>query len=100
MGSGGKFRQFLLAGEGIERGGCRGGGILRSAKRRYVVFVVNREGRHVLSPWCHTLRGHHMNHSEVLEKQGDCAINRRWRRHSDGRTRGRRSHPVASRRCT
>src|ERR1035438_4416549 len=31
------------------------------------------EGRHLLSPWCHALRGHHMNHSEVLEKQGDLA---------------------------
>jgi hypothetical protein len=72
-----------LAGEGIERGGSGSGGFLGGAERGDVVFVVNREGRHVLSPWCHALRGHHMDHSEVLEKQGDWAINRPWRRIGD-----------------
>jgi hypothetical protein len=33
--------------------------------------------------WCHALRGRHMDHSEVLEKQGNSARNRDWRRTGD-----------------
>ena len=43
-------------------------------KRRDVVVAVDRKRRHDRSPWCHALRGHHMDHSEVLEKQGNCAV--------------------------
>jgi hypothetical protein len=31
------------------------------------------------------LGGHDIDHSEVLEKQGNLAVNRRWRRSGDGR---------------
>jgi hypothetical protein len=81
--TGDQFRQFLLAGEGIERSGGCGGSLLCGAKRRDVVVVVNRKRRHNRSPWCHAYRGHHIDHSEVLEKQGNCAVNRRWRRGGD-----------------
>src|SRR5208283_5198643 len=66
--------------EGVERGGGCGGGLFCGAKRRDVVVAVNRKRRHNRSPWCHALRGHHMDHSGVLEKQGDSATNRGWRR--------------------
>jgi hypothetical protein len=71
----GQLRQFLLAGEGIERGGSRSGGLFCGAKRRDVVFAVDGKRRHTRSPWCHALRGHHMDHSEVLETQGESATN-------------------------
>jgi hypothetical protein len=51
------------------------------------------ENRHDRSPWCHALRGHDMDHSEVLEKQGDSSINRRWRTDGDG---GRAGRQIAS----
>ena len=34
------------------------------------VVIVNRKRRHDRSPWCHALRGHHIDHSDLLEKQG------------------------------
>ncbi|MGP8243964.1 MAG: terminase gpA endonuclease subunit [Bryobacteraceae bacterium] len=55
--SGDQFRQFLLAGEGVNGGGSCGGGFLCGAKRRDVVFAIDRESRHFESP-CSAYRGH------------------------------------------
>jgi hypothetical protein len=68
-----------------ESKGCRarGGGLFCGAKRGDVVVAVNRKRAHNRSPWCHALRGHHMDRSEVIEKQGNSAENRRWRRAGD-----------------
>jgi hypothetical protein len=57
--------------------------LLWGAKGADVVVGVDGERFHFQSP-CSALRGHHMDHSEVLEKQGDLAINRGRRRSSDG----------------
>jgi hypothetical protein len=78
--TGDQFRQFLLAGKSIERGGGCGGGLFCGAKRRDVVVVVNRKRRHNRSPWCHALRGHHMDHSGCAHRQANNAGNRerRW----------------------
>jgi hypothetical protein len=59
-------------------------GFLLRAERGDVVLLVDRKRLHNLSPWCRVVRGHDIDHSEVLEKQGDCAINRRRRRSGDG----------------
>src|ERR1017187_6426634 len=72
----GQFRQFLLAGEGIEGGlGC-GGGLVLVRKRGNVVLFVNGESRHSRSPVSRALRGHHMNPSEALESKGLSQTNR------------------------
>ena len=75
--TGDQFRELLRVGEIIEGGGAGCGGVFCRAKRGNRVFVVNRKRRHNRSPWCHGLRGHHMNHSELLEKQGNSEQNRR-----------------------
>jgi hypothetical protein len=49
-----------------------------------VVVRVDRERFHNLSPCCRALGGHDIDHSEVLEKQGNLAVNRRRRRSGDG----------------
>jgi len=60
-------------------GGSRGGSLFCGAERRDVVIAVDRKRRHNLAPWGHALRGHDMDHSEAIERQGNCAGNRRWR---------------------
>src|ERR1035438_6488168 len=78
----GQFHQFLLAGEGIERGcGC-GGALLGGAMRRDVVVGIDCK-RHFESPWCRALRGHHIHHSEAPESKGVFEINRPGRRNGD-----------------
>jgi hypothetical protein len=82
----GELGQFLLAGEGFEGVGGRSGGLLGGGERADVVVGINGE-RHFESPLFRALRGQHMDHSEVLEKQGDSSITRRWRWTGDeGRT--------------
>jgi hypothetical protein len=75
--AGDESRQLLLAGEGIGgSGGCRGGSRFCGPIRCDVVVAVNRKRRHNRSPlWCHALRGDHMDHSALLERQGNCSVN-------------------------
>jgi hypothetical protein len=42
-------------------------------------------------------RGHHIDHSDLLEKQGNSAVNRRWRRAGDGVGIGRQMVPGGAR---
>src|ERR1039458_533232 len=79
----GQFHQFLLAAEAVEgRCGC-GGGLFLARKRNYFVRFVDSESRHNRCPFCHALRGHHMNPSEALESKGLSGINRPWGRTGD-----------------
>src|ERR1035441_2894963 len=79
----GQFHQFLLAAEAVEgRCGC-GGGLFLARKRNYFVRFVDSESRHNRCPFCHALRGHHMNPSEALESKGLSEINRPWGRTGD-----------------
>ena len=48
---------------------------LGRAERGDVVLAIDGEGRHNHSPWCHAMRGHDIDHSEVLEKQGNFDLN-------------------------
>jgi hypothetical protein len=81
---GGQFRQLLLATERVERVFGGGSGLFRGRKRHDFILFVDRKSRHNRAPWGHALRGHHMDHSEVLEKQGDSSANRCWRTDGDG----------------
>src|ERR1022692_3779885 len=80
-----QFRQFRLAGEGIERGlRCRGG-LLGGGERADIVFGIDCECLHFESPLATLCGAQHMNHSQVLERQGPSEIIRFWRRYGDGR---------------
>jgi hypothetical protein len=81
--------ELLRVGKGIERGCANGGSFFCGAKRGDGVVIVNRKRRHDRSPWRRALRGQHMNHSELLETQGNSEQNRRWRRNGDGVGPGR-----------
>jgi hypothetical protein len=76
----GQRPQRVLAGKRLP---ARGLGLMRVGECSDVVIGVDRKRRHNRSPWCHALRGRDMDHSEVLERQGDFAINRRGRRSGD-----------------
>jgi hypothetical protein len=76
------LRQFFLAGEGFEGVGSRSGSLLLGSERTDVVFDVDGEN-HCESPLFRALCGHDINHSEVLETQGNSEINRRGRRVGD-----------------
>ena len=49
-----------------------------------MLFSLSMGECHVKSPGCRAPRGHHMDHSELVEKQGNSDINRRGRRAGDG----------------
>ena len=73
------------------------------AKRGFDAVLVERShlaagasGRlagHFEAPCGRALRGHDMDHSEVLEKQGNSALNRPWRRVGDCKS-GRNQMPA------
>jgi hypothetical protein len=52
-------------------------------KRHNLVLFVDRKGCHFYSPVTRPLCGHHMDHSEVPERQGNSARNLRWRCNGD-----------------
>lgn len=64
-------------------GSAGGGRFFAAGKRRDVVLFVDGENRHMLLLESRALRGHHISHSELLERQDNCAANRRWRRIGD-----------------
>jgi hypothetical protein len=53
-------------------------------------FSIDRKRFHSESPWCRAQRGHDMDHSDLLEKQGNCSANRRRRRTGDWKQASRR----------
>src|ERR1039457_1467236 len=53
---------------------------LENATISFVSLIVSRHNR---CPFCHALRGHHMNPSEALESKGLSEINRPWGRTGD-----------------
>ena len=71
-----QLRQFLLASENIE-GVCEAAASSSGGEPADCVLLINRKSRHLCFHLFRALRGRHMNHSQVLERQGFREMNLR-----------------------